>query len=662
MLKHVAALSFLMMLSGCGGGSADSQPPVPPAPDLLLSAENYQEATPIAFAFQEALLQLSYYSYDRIQSLTEAQRNKEIVCSNGGTRSVDWTGTLSAQSQVTATTVVTETFRDCMVSEFGEVINGKAITQVKADSTETNLRLRLDFSGLTISSLPKIVVVDPFDLNINQSADIYTMTPGLVNNKLRFNFEGDGTYSLSNTKLIHQLDTKTALYTTSFQTDLAVEGFKSGLHIATSTNFAGYIGEYPHEGVISLSDSKGNKLEVKANYVENSAFANIAFNGLGSDNKMFWNDLIEGNLWSWPGLNYGYATEFRANNFAFSGYYQTDKLSRLNPGDKIVLQFSRELAPSQQLDLVFQGDWSAQNLELEYQIKGSQLILTVPEGMKQQQEYRLSFFNLISAKGYQLQFTDWQFFKANDAVQAKLSASTEVFTASNYPVLSAAGSVSKTNLQLKYSWAEVTNTGLVFTTPDAAETSFYYPGAFPQEKPSVKVTVTDSQGNSSSEILQLSPYTAGLDTLYFKSDQGDYIGQGKTVLHQTQDSILRNFTIADQWNSIRAYLSYKEDNQYFDWNLSFSAPNGLALTAGHYSGATRYPFQSLNTPGLDFTGNGRGCNTSKGEFTIHEISYSGDEGAPVLNTLALDLIQYCEGGSTKIQASVRLNSTVPLQF
>ncbi len=664
MLKNIFALSVVLALSACGGGSGDSAspPPVSNQPDLLLTAENYRDVTPLAFAFQEALLQLSYYSTNRFQNLSETQRNVEVVCVNGGSRSVNWVGSISSKGQATANTVVTETFRDCRVPEFDEVLNGTAVISVKAGSTDTDTQLKLDFTALEISTAPAIVVMDPFDLRITQTADLYTIKPTLLNNKLRFNFKSDGIYSLTNTQLSHQLDIKTALYTSAFQANLAVEGFKGGLTISSSKNFAGFIGEYPHEGAISITDSKNNKLEVKSNYVENSSLANVTFSGATSGFSLHWNDLIEGVLWSLPGLSYGYLSEFRVDNFSFSGHYQPEKLSRLNANDTIVLQFSRELAPSQNLDLYFQSDWYSPRLPVEYQIKGSQLILFVPEGMEQDKYYGLSSFNLTSAKGYTFTFSDAQNYKANDAVKAVISTSSDVFTSSKYPTLSAAQSVSKTNLSLTYRWSEVTNTGLVFTAADQSETSFYYTGNLPTEKPVVKVTVTDIQGNVHSSLVELSPYIQGLNTLYFKSDNGDYIGQGKTVLHQTQGSFVNYVSMFGQWNSIRASIEYSEGNQNYNWHLSFSAANGTRLTPGHYTGASRYPFQPFNTPGLDFSGNGRGCNTSRGEFTIHEIAYSGTDESPSLDVLAMDLVQYCEGGTTKIQASVRINSNVLLTF
>lgn len=666
MIKPVLTLCCLLGLSACGGGGSSAEtpsvPPVAVAPDLLLTADNYQDATPIAFAFNEALLQLSYYSYNRVRTLDPVYRKQEQVCSNGGVRTVDWTGVANVQGQATANAVVTETFKDCKIEELNEVVDGIASISVKADSTDTDLQLRLDFSGLKIKAVQKIVVLDSFDLRVQQKGEIISIKPGLVSNKLRLNFEGDGIYTLSNMQLNHQLDTRTAMYTNSFQTDLAVEGFNSGLSIVTNKSFAGYLGEYPHEGIIQLTDTKGNKIEAKANYVENSALATVAFSGLTNSIYRSWSLLTEGTLWSWPGLGTTNTREFRADNFAFSGSYLQHKFASLNPNDPIVLQFSRELAPSQNLNIYMGNQNAVHGLALNYQIKGSQLILYVPGGMKHNLEYRLGTFSLTSAKGYTLQFYDEKIYKANVAVKAVLTTDTEVFSSSKYPILSAAGSVSKNNLALKYQWSEVSNTGLVFTAPDSPETSFYYPGNLPLEKPRIQLTVTDSQGNSAVETVRLQPYTVGMNTFYIKSDKDEFIGMGQTMMVQTKENMVTSFAMNNNGNAIHIILALTDNNWAYDWNLGVAAVNGETLVPGHYKGAVDTPSQSADKPRLIFSGNGRGCNATKGEFLIHEIAFRGNESQAVLDVLALDLIQQCDDKEPKLKVSIRINSKIPVQF
>jgi len=55
------------------------------------------------------------------------------------------------------------------------------------------------------------------------------------------------------------------------------------------------------------------------------------------------------------------------------------------------------------------------------------------------------------------------------------------------------------------------------------------------------------------------------------------------------------------------------------WSLRFSAPEGERLEVGEYTHAL-----GLNDalhPGLDVSGEGRGCDNSTGSFTVHEVEY-----------------------------------------
>ena len=63
-------------------------------------------------------------------------------------------------------------------------------------------------------------------------------------------------------------------------------------------------------------------------------------------------------------------------------------------------------------------------------------------------------------------------------------------------------------------------------------------------------------------------------------------------------------------------------NHFF--SLDFAAPNGQPLTVGAYPGATRFPFQAPTEPGLAVFGDGFGCNTLTGSFTVLEAVYDAN--------------------------------------
>jgi hypothetical protein len=57
------------------------------------------------------------------------------------------------------------------------------------------------------------------------------------------------------------------------------------------------------------------------------------------------------------------------------------------------------------------------------------------------------------------------------------------------------------------------------------------------------------------------------------------------------------------------------------WFLDLAAPSGQVLAPGTYTGAPRNPFNSFAEPDLSVGGNGRGCNTLTGSFTISNVVF-----------------------------------------
>lgn len=136
------------------------------------------------------------------------------------------------------------------------------------------------------------------------------------------------------------------------------------------------------------------------------------------------------------------------------------------------------------------------------------------------------------------------------------------------------------------------------------------------------------------------------DTLFLDSASGDYIGGGNTYTftESTGDISLTpgNGELAFSYNSPDHYV-----------RLSFVAPNGEAMLAQHYLNAQRAPFNSPKRPGIAVSMDGRGCNTIKGDFFIHELDLNA--ATPVV---ALDFVQYCGNSSAPLTGSIRMNSSL----
>ena len=139
-------------------------------------------------------------------------------------------------------------------------------------------------------------------------------------------------------------------------------------------------------------------------------------------------------------------------------------------------------------------------------------------------------------------------------------------------------------------------------------------------------------------------------SLELKSQTGDYIGGG---IDQTFTPAAGTFTASRNFNN--------GVNIYFNggphwWSLNFAAPHNAVLVPGVYENATRWPFHSPTGPGLDISGEGRGCNTLTGRFEVLEAVY-GATGE--IERFAATFEQHCEGGVPALLGSVLFNSTLP---
>lgn len=134
--------------------------------------------------------------------------------------------------------------------------------------------------------------------------------------------------------------------------------------------------------------------------------------------------------------------------------------------------------------------------------------------------------------------------------------------------------------------------------------------------------------------------------LTLDSEPGDYIGQGELSQLTPEDGTF-TVTPVDGERGVRIWFDGSEPGSW--WNLYFVAPEGAALQAGEYSGATRYPFQSPTTPGLSVSGSGRGCNTLSGSFEVLEISFAADGS---VERFAASFEQHCEDADPALNGEV----------
>lgn len=127
--------------------------------------------------------------------------------------------------------------------------------------------------------------------------------------------------------------------------------------------------------------------------------------------------------------------------------------------------------------------------------------------------------------------------------------------------------------------------------------------------------------------------------VYLVSDQEDYIGQGRTELLRQETTPL----------VVETNLTAALRIQVGGWSGNFVGMNSLSqLQPGYYSDLQRFPFHNPAKGGMDWDGNGRGCNTLKGWFVVDHVSYALGQ----LTAIDLRFEQHCEGWPAALRGAI----------
>jgi hypothetical protein len=153
--------------------------------------------------------------------------------------------------------------------------------------------------------------------------------------------------------------------------------------------------------------------------------------------------------------------------------------------------------------------------------------------------------------------------------------------------------------------------------------------------------------SASAEVI---PAVSG--SLTMSSDPGDYVGQGSSYAYSVPAT---TFSVQNGGNFVRVDTSVPGSPGDF-WNLAFQAPAGQELQAGTTYQADRWPFQPSNVAGLEVFGQGRGCNTLTGSFTILDATY-GPFG--YLESFDATFSQYCEEAAPALHGEIKLTTPPP---
>lgn len=136
------------------------------------------------------------------------------------------------------------------------------------------------------------------------------------------------------------------------------------------------------------------------------------------------------------------------------------------------------------------------------------------------------------------------------------------------------------------------------------------------------------------------------------SEAGDYIGQGTTASYTS-----RTATISAGGDA--GYVRFRVMTDDTWWDVELAAPQGEKLHPGVYRNAERAAFRTGRSPGLDVSGDGRGCNEVFGQFSVNQIE-TDDSGA--VTVLDATYTQHCESATAPALKGVVKYHAYPLSY
>ncbi|RDD84857.1 hypothetical protein [Streptomyces parvulus] len=140
------------------------------------------------------------------------------------------------------------------------------------------------------------------------------------------------------------------------------------------------------------------------------------------------------------------------------------------------------------------------------------------------------------------------------------------------------------------------------------------------------------------------------------SEAGDYIGQGAKAAYTPATATITAGGDAE-YVRFRVWVESGEDVTW--WDVDLAAPRGEKLRPGVYRNAERASFRTGRSPGLDVSGDGRGCNEVWGQFSVNQIE-TDDTGA--ISVLDASYVQRCESGDAPALRGVVKYQAYPLSY
>ncbi len=131
------------------------------------------------------------------------------------------------------------------------------------------------------------------------------------------------------------------------------------------------------------------------------------------------------------------------------------------------------------------------------------------------------------------------------------------------------------------------------------------------------------------------------NAVYLQSDANDYVGGGRTYTYTNTNAVIKMAS-----NALGFTIDVDGDQR---WSGSFLLPSGAeTLQAGYFANLTRTPFADKTVGGVDWGGEGRGCNHESGWLIVDKLTLVDGTVAAI----DFRFEQHCEGGTPALHGQV----------
>jgi len=614
--------------------------------------DNADYFTTAGFSAKESYLQIAEVVRQAVNRIAQPDTAARAVCYNGGEETTTHTDT-DGNGVISATDNIRITFNDCSSPVLDTYAFGYldvTVTEASLANKTLNALISLDNFSVSDEFDRDTIISSQGELELQLSETNTTRNYAMSNSQpvvfsvLNIPFISIDSSSFSKTQNLTE-----ARYTLTLNAKITEFLSQSTFNVTTNTPLSGFLGEFPNQGELSIGQPGGESFIVQPNNIIDSDMLKLIVNG--QTYRTRWSEYVEGTLFGFDNAN-RYTNEYRIDNFMNFG--QLDSFLQFSNIEAPVLKLlmSRPIDRVNTSSLTFRlNGFPYTDVQTQVTVTGALLTITPLEPLKAGRTYDIYGIDVFSEFG-QGAYMSFLEITTSDAVIPKITATTRAYRQDDYPTLDASASQLNAGNNLTIQWTEITNAGVVFADPSAAITAISLPNNVNDsitEDIQIRLTVSNENGRTAQEDIILSHQPAPASFISLDSEQGDYIGQSALWFENQASAFSSESTLT---NPNEIVLNY---NGSTSWWMNIASANGAPLALGQYSGE-RWPFQSAGFAGFDFSGDGRGCNTSTSTFEILELAYN-DAGA--LTQLSVDFTQYCEQpNGPALHGQVRFNSSM----